>query len=104
MARAAAAPSRASDCSMGGRAKLTPLDRGDIKDLITSMDDAIDQMNQTAKTIMLFELRTFEPPMQEMGELIVRAAELSAEAVGLLGALGKEANRLNALTEEIIRI
>jgi hypothetical protein len=25
-----------------------PLDRGDIKDLITSMDDAIDQMNQTA--------------------------------------------------------
>jgi uncharacterized protein len=39
-----------------------------------------------------------------MGELIVRAAELSAEAVGLLGALGKQANRLNALTEEIVRI
>jgi predicted phosphate transport protein (TIGR00153 family) len=86
------------------RTFITPLDRGDIKDLITSMDDAIDQMNQTAKTIMLFELRSFEPPMQEMGELIVRAAELSAEAVGLLGALGKQANRLNALTEEIVRI
>jgi hypothetical protein len=25
-----------------------PLDRGDMNDLITSMDDAIDQMNQTA--------------------------------------------------------
>ena len=29
------------------RTFITPLDRGDIKDLITSMDDAIDQMNQT---------------------------------------------------------
>jgi predicted phosphate transport protein (TIGR00153 family) len=86
------------------RTFITPLDRGDIKDLITSMDDAIDQMNQTAKTITLFELRSFERPMQEMGEIIVRAAELSAEAVGLLGALGKQANRLNALTEEIVRI
>ena len=86
------------------RTFITPLDRGDIKDLITSMDDAIDQMNQTARTITLFELRSFERPMQEMGEIIVRAAELSAEAVGLLGALGKQANRLNALTEEIVRI
>jgi predicted phosphate transport protein (TIGR00153 family) len=86
------------------RTFITPLDRGDIKDLITSMDDAIDQMNQTARTITLFELRSFERPMQEMGEIIVRAAELSAEAVGLLRALGKEANRLNALTEEIVRI
>jgi uncharacterized protein len=86
------------------RTFITPLDRGDIKDLITSMDDAIDQMNQTTKTITLFELRSFERPMQEMGEIIVRAAELSAEAVGLLRALGKQANRLNALTEEIVRI
>jgi hypothetical protein len=86
------------------RTFITPLDRGDIKDLITSMDDAIDQMNQTARTITLFELRSFERPMQEMGEIIVRAAELSAEAVGLLGALAKQANRLNALTEEIVRL
>jgi uncharacterized protein len=38
---------------------ITPLDRGDIKDLITSMDDSIDQMNQTAKVISLFELAQF---------------------------------------------
>src|SRR6476661_8663245 len=83
---------------------ITPLDRGDIKDLITSMDDAIDQMNQTAKVITLFELRAFERPMQDMGEIIVRAAEVTAQAVGLLGSLARESNRLNALTEEIIRI
>src|SRR6516225_6687479 len=61
------------------RTFITPLDRGDIKDLITSMDDAIDQMNQTAKVITLFELNCFERPMQEMGEIIVRAAKLSME-------------------------
>src|SRR5215470_16584673 len=46
------------------RSFITPLDRGDIKDLITSMDDAIDQMNKTAKVIALFELNCFERPMQ----------------------------------------
>ena len=86
------------------RTFITPLDRGDIKDLITSMDDAIDQMNQTAKVITLFELRTFERPMQDMGEIIVRAAELVVEAVGLLDSLAKESNRLNVLTEEIVRV
>jgi uncharacterized protein len=86
------------------RSFVTPLDRGDIKDLITSMDDAIDQMNKTAKVIALFELNSFEEPMRDMGEIIVRAAKLSMEAVPLLSAIGREAGRLNALTEEIIRI
>ncbi|MGZ5850536.1 MAG: DUF47 domain-containing protein, partial [Methyloceanibacter sp.] len=86
------------------RTFITPLDRGDIKDLITSMDDAIDQMNKTAKVIRLFELNSFEPPMQEMGEVIVRAATISMEAIPLLRSIGKEAGRLNGLTEKIIRL
>src|SRR3984893_6176217 len=86
------------------RSFITPLDRGDIKDLITSMDDAIDQMNKTAKVTMLFELHSFERPMQEMGELIVRTAKLTVEAIPLLPSIGKQSSRLNVLTEEIIRI
>jgi len=86
------------------RTFITPLDRGDIKDLMTSMDDAIDQMNQTAKLIALFELRTFEPPMQEMGEIIVRAAKLNVAAVPLLSSLAKASGRLHGMTEEIIRL
>jgi uncharacterized protein Yka (UPF0111/DUF47 family) len=66
------------------RSFITPLDRGDIKDLITSMDDAIDQMNKTVKVIRLYEVRSFAPTMQEMGELIVRAAKVTLEAVPLL--------------------
>jgi len=83
---------------------ITPLDRGDIKDLITSMDDSIDQMNQTAKLITLFELRSFQPHMQQMGEIIVQAANLMVDAVPLLSSLGSESARLNSLTEEMIRL
>jgi uncharacterized protein len=83
---------------------ITPLDRGDMKDLITSMDDAIDQMNRTAKTITLFEVRSFDPQMQQMGEIILQAAELVLEAMPLLSSIGGNAGQLNALTEKIIHV
>jgi predicted phosphate transport protein (TIGR00153 family) len=86
------------------RTFITPFDRTDIQDLVTSMDDAIDQMNKTAKTIMLFEVRHFEPQMQQMGDIILQASKLMAEAMPLLQAMGKNAVRLQAITEEIIRI
>src|SRR3978361_703486 len=43
------------------RTFITPFDRGDIKNLITSMDDAIDPTQQTAKAVITFEVRTSEP-------------------------------------------
>jgi uncharacterized protein len=86
------------------RTFITPFDRTDIQDLVTSLDDAIDQMNKTAKNIMLFEVRSFEPQMQQMGEVIVQAANLVLEAVPLLSSIGKNAGHLNKLTEEIIRV
>src|SRR5215468_1918237 len=86
------------------RTFITPFDRPDIQDLITSMDDAIDQMNKTAKTIMLFEVQSFHSQMQAMGEIILQASKLVLEAMPLLAAMGKNAGRLQAITEEIIII
>jgi uncharacterized protein len=86
------------------RTFITPFDRGDIKDLITAMDNAIDQMQQAAKTITIYEVRTFEPAMQEIGGIIVTAAKLTREAVPLLRSIGPHAGRLTAITEEITRI
>jgi uncharacterized protein len=86
------------------RTFVTPFDRTDIQDLISSMDDSIDQMNKTAKIIDLFEVRSFEPPMREMGDIIVQAANLVLEAVPLLSAIGTNAGRLNTLTAKIIAI
>jgi predicted phosphate transport protein (TIGR00153 family) len=86
------------------RTFITPFDRTDIQDLITSMDDAIDQMNKTAKTIMLFEVSAFEPQMLQMSEIIVEGTNLVLEAVPLLSAIGTNAGRLNTLTAKIISV
>jgi predicted phosphate transport protein (TIGR00153 family) len=86
------------------RTFITPFDRTDIQDLVSRMDDAIDQMNKTAKTITLFEVKSFEPQMQEMSEIILKAAKLTQDAIPLLRNIGKNAGQINALTEEIIRI
>lgn len=86
------------------RTFITPIDRMDIKDLIRAMDDAIDKMEQTAKSIILFELRTFMPQMQMMGDSIVQAAGLVCEAMPLLRAINSEVPRLSRITEQIRQI
>lgn len=86
------------------RSFITPFDRGDIKDLIQSLDDAIDMMHKTVKTIRLFEQKSFDPGMQEMGKEIVKAAHLIAEAVPLLDRMGANAPRLTAIAEEVTRV
>ena len=86
------------------RTFITPFDRTDIQDLITSMDDAIDQMNKTAKTIVLFEIHSFEPQMQQMSEIILQSAKLVLEAVPLLSSIGSNAARLNTLTTRLVTI
>jgi len=86
------------------RSFITPFDRSDIKQLISSLDDAIDQMQKTARTILLFEVGAFEPQMAELGDIIVQAAKLTVDAVALIGSFRQEASRLNGITEEIIRL
>src|SRR5215469_721759 len=63
------------------RTFVAPFDRRDIKDLITSMDNSIDQMQKTAKAVDLLNVRSFTPQMKEMGDAIVKCAVLVAEAV-----------------------
>ena len=86
------------------RSFITPLDRGDITDLIKSMDDAIDQMQKTAKTIKLFDVRSFEPPMRQMSDAVVECAQLVKEAIPLLSGINKHAGRLSAISEQISKI
>jgi uncharacterized protein Yka (UPF0111/DUF47 family) len=86
------------------RSFITPFDRGDIKDLIQSMDDAIDMMHKTVKTIRLFEQTSFDPLMQQMGEEIVKAANLIAQAIPLLNKVGSNAQQLAAIAEEVTRV
>src|SRR5712691_1445437 len=86
------------------RTFITPFDRIDIKDLITAMDDAIDQMQAAAKAIILFEVRSFTPQMRQMGDSIVEAAGLVEEAMPLLRSISAQAARLGGIAERITQI
>ena len=86
------------------RTFITPFDRGDIKNLITAMDNAIDQMQQTAKAVMLFEVRVFEPPMREMGGLLVECANLVGRVLPLMQAIGQNVTMITAITEELTKL
>ena len=86
------------------RSFITPFDRGDMKELINQLDDAIDQMKKTAKAITLFEVNSFELEMRQMADIILRCAELTVEAVGLLGSMRDSQARINAIAEEITRL
>ena len=86
------------------RTFVTPFDRSDIRDLVTALDDAIDQMQKTAKSITLFGLSEFRPEMRELGDLAVQAAYLTLEATQLLQGMRRNADRLNAIGEAVTRI
>ena len=86
------------------RTFITPFDRGDIRELTTALDDAIDQMQKTAKSITLFEVTSFQPQMRELGDLAIQAAYLTLEATQLLRDMRRNSARLNAIAEAVTRI
>ncbi|HEY0113794.1 MAG TPA: DUF47 domain-containing protein [Allosphingosinicella sp.] len=86
------------------RSFITPFDRSAITSLISAMDDAVDEMWQTAKAITLYEVKSFEPQMREMAALASEAAALVAEAMPLLRNIGKNGTRLHDITEAIVHL
>jgi uncharacterized protein Yka (UPF0111/DUF47 family) len=78
------------------RTFITPFDRSDIQELIQSMDDAIDQMHQTVKTITLFEVHEFDPLMRDLADLAIDAAGITLQAVPLLREIAAHASEINA--------
>jgi predicted phosphate transport protein (TIGR00153 family) len=86
------------------RTYVTPFDRSAITGLIGVMDDAIDQMNQTAKAVQLFEVREFAPQMRDMAGIIVEAARVTQEAIPLLRSLAHNAGRLHTLTGRLVEL
>jgi uncharacterized protein Yka (UPF0111/DUF47 family) len=83
------------------RSFITPFDRGNIRDLITAMDNSIDQMQKTAKAVKLFDVTTFTTHQKDMADAIVKCARLVQEGLPLLQSISAEATRISAITEQI---
>ena len=86
------------------RSFITPFDRSAITALASTMDDALDEMWQTAKAIRLYEVTIFAQSLQEMSRLAAAASRLVAQAIPLLRNLGRHHQRLHQLTEEIVHL
>jgi uncharacterized protein len=83
---------------------ITPFDRADIQKLITDMDDAIDQMNKTAKAILLYDVTEFEPQMLAMADDAVKMSDLLAQAMPLMRNMGANSGRLHEFTGKILAL
>ena len=82
---------------------VTPLDREDIHQLVTRMDDILDLIEDCAQSISLYDVRTATPEMKRLAELCVGCADQVQTAVRALSDL-KEPQATLAVCNEIDRL
>jgi predicted phosphate transport protein (TIGR00153 family) len=63
---------------------ITPLDPDQIHRLITRMDDVMDFVEAAAERIALYRLREMTPEVQDLADVLLRAAQAVFEACHLL--------------------
>ena len=82
---------------------ITPLDREAIHQLITSMDDILDLIEDSAQSIFLYDIRAVTPEAKRLADVCVACAEKVKEAVGLLSNMDN-ARAIMAVCHEIDRL
>ena len=63
---------------------ITPLDRDEIHQLISHMDDVLDTIQDVSETISLYNIGTVTPEIKHLAEISMSCAERVRSAVGLL--------------------
>ena len=79
---------------------ITPLDREDIYELTSRLDDVLDYVDAVAKRLVTFKIATPTPHAIELGRIIVRGAEETATGIGLL----RDLNQADAIIRQCAKI
>jgi predicted phosphate transport protein (TIGR00153 family) len=82
---------------------ITPLDREDIHQLITRMDDILDLMEDAGQTVSLYDIKQITPEAKRLAELFLSCCEKVRACVGLLHNM-KNAREMLAICAEIDRL
>jgi len=82
---------------------ITPFDREQIHQLITSMDDILDLMQDVAETVVLYDLRKVTPEAKQLAEICLMCCTRVKTVVGLLENV-KEPEAILKTCEEIDRL
>ena len=78
---------------------ITPIDRDDIHQLITRMDDILDLLEDVAQTISLYDIKAITIEARRLAELCLACAEKVKVAVGLLHNMDNSRQILTICTE-----
>ena len=91
---------------------ITPLDRDEIHQLITTMDDVLDLMEDIAQCLFLYDVRAVTPEAQRLAEICVACTERVRDAVARLESMDNtdailklcaEIDRLEADADYVMR-
>ena len=82
---------------------ITPLDRDQIHQLITNMDDVLDLIQDTAESIVLDDIRRVSPEAQQLAQSCQMTCDRVKVAVGLLANL-RDPEAILKTCEEIDRL
>ena len=82
---------------------ITPFDRDQIHQLITTMDDILDLIQDVAESIALYDLRRITPEAKQLAEINQMCCERVRTAVSLLTNIKRPADILKSC-EEIDRL
>ena len=79
---------------------ITPMERGNIHDLSSRLDDIMDHIEATSQKLWLYEITVATPEAPEMSQLLVRATQALQKAVDALSDL-RDPGRIRALCNEV---
>ena len=85
------------------RSFVTPMDREDIHALATSLDDVLDNMEETAYRLLAFRIERPTPEQVEMGRIVQACCTHIARAIRLVRTM-KEPDQMEISLREIGRL
>jgi predicted phosphate transport protein (TIGR00153 family) len=82
---------------------ITPIDRDDIHQLISEMDNILDLIEDSAQLVFLYDVRVLSPDAQKLADICVECCEKVKAAVGLLSNMDNGDAIMN-ICQEIDRL
>ena len=82
---------------------ITPLDREEIHQLISNMDDVLDLMQDAAESVSLYDIKTVSAEAKQLAEICLQCGERVKSAVAMLSNMENAAAILR-ICEEIDRL
>jgi uncharacterized protein len=82
---------------------ITPLDRNEIHQLITRMDDILDLIEDVAHSMFLYDIREVTPEATHLAQICVASTEKVRAVVSLLSKM-ENTTKIMALCEDIDRL